>query len=160
MDRQAERLGGLEINDQLERGRLHHRQISGFGPLEDLPGVNTDLPIDPRETRPIADQAAVRGVFTKLIYRRNGMACWRREAANRTSDVAGDGTTTATVLAQAIVRESIKSVAAGMNPMEETAARAHGSAAQPISVRNSLCTNDRHSSKRIALSSEPKVREA
>ena len=41
-----------------------------------------------------------------------------REVANRTSDVAGDGTTTATVLAQAIVREGVKSVAAGMNPMD------------------------------------------
>ena len=41
-----------------------------------------------------------------------------REVANRTSDVAGDGTTTATVLAQAIVREGIKSVAAGMSPMD------------------------------------------
>ncbi|MBM3485004.1 MAG: chaperonin GroEL, partial [Alphaproteobacteria bacterium] len=41
-----------------------------------------------------------------------------REVASKTSDVAGDGTTTATVLAQAIVREGVKSVAAGMNPMD------------------------------------------
>ncbi|MFO7483919.1 TCP-1/cpn60 chaperonin family protein, partial [Oceanibaculum nanhaiense] len=41
-----------------------------------------------------------------------------REVASRTNDVAGDGTTTATVLAQAIVREGNKSVAAGMNPMD------------------------------------------
>jgi chaperonin GroEL len=41
-----------------------------------------------------------------------------REVASRTSDVAGDGTTTATVLAQAIVREGAKFVAAGMNPMD------------------------------------------
>src|SRR3989440_5652245 len=41
-----------------------------------------------------------------------------REVASKTSDVAGDGTTTATVLAQAIVREGGKSVAAGMNPMD------------------------------------------
>ncbi|TDH59004.1 chaperonin GroEL [Dankookia rubra] len=41
-----------------------------------------------------------------------------REVASKTSDVAGDGTTTATVLAQAIVREGTKSVAAGMNPMD------------------------------------------
>jgi len=41
-----------------------------------------------------------------------------REVASRTSDIAGDGTTTATVLAQAIVREGAKSVAAGMNPMD------------------------------------------
>jgi chaperonin GroEL len=41
-----------------------------------------------------------------------------REVASRTNDVAGDGTTTATVLAQAIVREGTKAVAAGMNPMD------------------------------------------
>lgn len=41
-----------------------------------------------------------------------------REVASRTSDVAGDGTTTATVLAQAIVREGIKAIASGMNPMD------------------------------------------
>jgi chaperonin GroEL len=41
-----------------------------------------------------------------------------REVASKTNDVAGDGTTTATVLAQAIVREGGKAVAAGMNPMD------------------------------------------
>ncbi|MEM8627265.1 MAG: TCP-1/cpn60 chaperonin family protein, partial [Pseudomonadota bacterium] len=41
-----------------------------------------------------------------------------REVASKTNDVAGDGTTTATVLGQAIVREGLKSVAAGMNPMD------------------------------------------
>jgi chaperonin GroEL len=41
-----------------------------------------------------------------------------REVASKASDVAGDGTTTATVLAQAIVREGAKAVAAGMNPMD------------------------------------------
>src|ERR671915_1340967 len=41
-----------------------------------------------------------------------------REVASKTSDVAGDGTTTATVLAQAIVREGARAVAAGLNPMD------------------------------------------
>jgi chaperonin GroEL len=41
-----------------------------------------------------------------------------REVASKTSDIAGDGTTTATVLAQSIVKEGIKLVAAGMNPMD------------------------------------------
>jgi chaperonin GroEL len=41
-----------------------------------------------------------------------------REVASKTNDTAGDGTTTATLLAQAIVREGLKSVAAGMNPMD------------------------------------------
>jgi chaperonin GroEL len=41
-----------------------------------------------------------------------------REVASKTSDVAGDGTTTATVLAQAMLKEGLKAVAAGMNPMD------------------------------------------
>ena len=41
-----------------------------------------------------------------------------REVASKSADVAGDGTTTATVLAQAIIREGCKAVAAGMNPMD------------------------------------------
>ena len=41
-----------------------------------------------------------------------------KEVASQTSDVAGDGTTTATVLAQAVLREGLKAVAAGMNPMD------------------------------------------
>ena len=41
-----------------------------------------------------------------------------KEVASHTSDVSGDGTTTATVLAQAMVREGLKAVAAGMNPMD------------------------------------------
>ena len=41
-----------------------------------------------------------------------------REVASKTSDVAGDGTTTATILAQAIVRQGLKNVTAGANPMD------------------------------------------
>ena len=41
-----------------------------------------------------------------------------KEVASKTSDAAGDGTTTATVIAQALLREGIKAVAAGMNPMD------------------------------------------
>jgi chaperonin GroEL len=41
-----------------------------------------------------------------------------KEVASQTSDVAGDGTTTATVLAQSILNEGLKAVAAGMNPMD------------------------------------------
>src|SRR5213595_1136508 len=41
-----------------------------------------------------------------------------KEVASKTSDIAGDGTTTATVLAQAIVKEGAKSIAAGSNPMD------------------------------------------
>ena len=64
-----------------------------------------------------------------------------REVASKTSDVAGDGTTTATVLAQAIFREGVKTVAAGANPMAlkrgidkavERATREIGKAAKPV----------------------------
>lgn len=41
-----------------------------------------------------------------------------KEVASKTNDIAGDGTTTSTVLAQAIFREGVKSVAAGLNPMD------------------------------------------
>lgn len=41
-----------------------------------------------------------------------------KEVASKTNDIAGDGTTTATVLAQAIVKEGLKNVAAGANPMD------------------------------------------
>ncbi len=49
-----------------------------------------------------------------------------REVASKTNDMAGDGTTTATVLAQAIVREGAKAVAAGMNPMDLKRGVDHG----------------------------------
>jgi chaperonin GroEL len=52
------------------------------------------------------------------IRDRNMGAQMVREVASKTSDVAGDGTTTATVLAQAIVREGLKNVTAGANPMD------------------------------------------
>jgi chaperonin GroEL (HSP60 family) len=45
-----------------------------------------------------------------------------KEVASNTSDEAGDGTTTATVLAQAIIREGLKAVASGRNPMDSSAA--------------------------------------
>jgi chaperonin GroEL len=50
-----------------------------------------------------------------------------REVASKTNDIAGDGTTTATVLAASIVREGAKSVAAGMNPMDRRRCRRQGS---------------------------------
>ena len=46
-----------------------------------------------------------------------------REVASKTSDVAGDGTTTATILAQAIFREGVKAVTAGVNPSGSLAPR-------------------------------------
>jgi chaperonin GroEL len=60
-----------------------------------------------------------------------------REVASKTSDVAGDGTTTATVLAQAIYREGIKNVTAGANPMELKRGIDHATAAA-VETINSL----------------------
>ena len=70
-----------------------------------------------------------------------------KEAATKTEDVAGDGTTTATVLAQAIVTEGLKNVASGANPMQmklgidkaaETVAKAIKAAAQPVKGREEI----------------------
>jgi len=70
-----------------------------------------------------------------------------KEAATKTEDVAGDGTTTATVLAQAIVTEGLKNVASGANPMQmklgidkaaETVATALKAAAQPVKGRDEI----------------------
>jgi chaperonin GroEL len=64
-----------------------------------------------------------------------------REVASKTNDKAGDGTTTATVLAQSIVVEGMKSVAAGMNPMDlkrgvDKAVIASSSTSRPLRVRS------------------------
>ena len=70
-----------------------------------------------------------------------------KEVATKTNDVAGDGTTTATVLAQAMVREGLKNVAAGANPMVirqgiqqavETAVEAIGSLSQKIETKEEI----------------------
>ena len=60
-----------------------------------------------------------------------------KEAATKTNDVAGDGTTTATVLAQAIVNEGLKNLAAGANPMQLRAGIEQGVAAIVEYIRNS-----------------------
>ena len=54
-DGEAERLGGVEIDDQLECGRLLHREVSGVGAFEDLSDVNADLVPRTAAARPIAD---------------------------------------------------------------------------------------------------------
>ena len=77
-----------------------------------------------------------------------------REVASKTADRAGDGTTTATVLAQAIVREGIKYVAAGMNPMDlkrgiDTATRAIVTELETVSKP---CTTNREIAQVASLS--------
>ncbi|PWC54639.1 chaperonin GroEL [Azospirillum sp. TSO22-1] len=68
-----------------------------------------------------------------------------REVASKTNDLAGDGTTTATVLAQAIVREGAKAVAAGLNPLDLKRGidRAVGAVIADVKVRSkAISTND------------------
>ena len=68
-----------------------------------------------------------------------------KEVASQTSDIAGDGTTTATVLAQAILREGLKSVAAGMNPMDLKRGIDKGAAAivQELKKLSKPCDEDK-----------------
>jgi chaperonin GroEL len=86
-----------------------------------------------------------------------------KEVASKTSDVAGDGTTTATVLAQAIVREGMKFVAAGMNPMDLKRGIDHAVAATIEQLRriSRPCTTNREISQvgAISANSDPDVGE-
>ncbi|WP_137719049.1 chaperonin GroEL [Methylobacillus flagellatus] len=68
-----------------------------------------------------------------------------KEVASKTSDTAGDGTTTATVLAQAIIREGMKSVAAGMNPMDLKRGidKAVAAAVAELKVMSKPCTTSK-----------------
>ncbi|MEJ8568754.1 chaperonin GroEL [Elongatibacter sediminis] len=67
-----------------------------------------------------------------------------KEVASKTSDVAGDGTTTATVLAQAMLREGLKAVAAGMNPMDLKRGidRAVAEAVEALKTQSTPCTDN------------------
>nr|VFK57804.1 MAG: chaperonin GroEL [Candidatus Kentron sp. UNK]VFK69177.1 MAG: chaperonin GroEL [Candidatus Kentron sp. UNK] len=68
-----------------------------------------------------------------------------KEVASKTSDVAGDGTTTATVLAQSMLKEGLKSVAAGMNPMDlkRGLEKAVAAAIAGLKASSSPCTDDK-----------------
>ena len=71
-----------------------------------------------------------------------------KEVAKKTDDVAGDGTTTATVLAQALVREGLRNVAAGANPMELKRGIEH--AVSAISEQLSAMAKDVETKEQIA----------
>src|SRR5262245_31411271 len=71
---EAKRLGGLEVDHQLERGRLHHRQVAGLGAVENLSGVNADLTICSRDAGAVADQAAGQGEFAPERHEGERMA--------------------------------------------------------------------------------------
>jgi chaperonin GroEL len=77
-----------------------------------------------------------------------------REVASKTADRAGDGTTTATVLAQAIVREGVKYVAAGMNPMDLKRGIEHGARAlvAELEAVSRPCTTNREIAQVASLS--------
>jgi len=77
-----------------------------------------------------------------------------KEVASKTADRAGDGTTTATVLAQAIVREGVKYVAAGMNPMDLKRGIEHGARAlvAELETVSRPCTTNREIAQVAALS--------
>ena len=77
-----------------------------------------------------------------------------KEVASKTADKAGDGTTTATVLAQAIVREGVKYVAAGMNPMDLKRGIEHGarSLVEELVTLSKPCTTNREIAQVGALS--------
>jgi chaperonin GroEL len=77
-----------------------------------------------------------------------------KEVASKTADKAGDGTTTATVLAQAIVREGVKYVAAGMNPMDLKRGIEHGARAlvEELTTLSKPCTTNREIAQVAALS--------
>src|SRR5437870_5375073 len=60
---EAQNLGGLEVDHQLERARLHDRQVGRLGAVENLAGVNADLTIRGGNAGSVADQAASQGEF-------------------------------------------------------------------------------------------------
>ena len=67
-----------------------------------------------------------------------------KEVASKTSDAAGDGTTTATVLAQAIVAEGLKGVTAGMNPMDLKRRGIDQAVTAAVKEIGNVCTLHRH----------------
>ena len=84
-----------------------------------------------------------------------------KEVASKTSDVAGDGTTTATVLAQALIREGMKAVAAGMNPMDLKRGidKAVVSAVEQLKLLSKPCKDDREIAQvgAISANSDPEI---
>src|SRR5690606_36983002 len=84
-----------------------------------------------------------------------------KDVASQTSDVAGDGTTTATVLAQAIIREGLKSVAAGMNPMDLKRGidKATGAIVKELEKLSKPCEDDKSIAQvgSISANSDPEI---
>ena len=85
---EAEHPGGLGVDDQLELGRLHDRQVGGLGALEDAAGIDADLTIGIRQARSVAHQPAGFGIFDATIYRGNPV---ERRQLDQLDTPAGEG---------------------------------------------------------------------
>src|SRR6516162_4804950 len=77
-DRQAERLRGLHVDDQLDLHRLLHWQIGWLFALENAARVDADKAVHIDKVGAVTHQAAKRGVFAKWIARRNRIPCRQR----------------------------------------------------------------------------------
>ncbi|OAI14841.1 molecular chaperone GroEL [Methylomonas koyamae] len=115
----------MAAKEVLFADEARHRMLAGVNILADAvkqtlgpKGRNVVLersfgaPIITKDGVSVAKEIELKGKFDNMG------AQMVKEVSSKTSDVAGDGTTTATVLAQAIVREGLKSVSAGANPMD------------------------------------------
>src|SRR5262249_9481983 len=71
---EIEQTGCLGVDDQLEPGRLQYRQVWGLGALEDLAGIDADLPVHLWEEGSVAHQPADLGIVAQRINRRNRIA--------------------------------------------------------------------------------------
>src|SRR5207253_2956897 len=116
MEDTEEMKGGLYIPDTAKEKPIQGEVIAvGPGRLEKGQRVPMELKVgDPTITK---DGVTVAKEIELEDPIENMGAQMVKEVATKTSDIAGDGTTTATVLAQAIFREGLKSVTAGANPM-------------------------------------------
>jgi hypothetical protein len=93
-DRQAERLGGLEVDNQLEGGRLLDGRIGGFDALQkldELSGEHVSVELD--DARAIAGKPALLSGFRPLIYRGKPNAAARSKMNRRRTNSSGDANT-------------------------------------------------------------------
>src|SRR6187401_3658515 len=136
----------LEFNDQARRSLKEGVDILANAVKTTLGPKGRNVALDKKYGAPTVTHDGVtvaRDIELADPFQNMG-AQLLKEAATKTEDVAGDGTTTATVLAQAIVTEGLKNVAAGANPMQmklgidkaaATVANAVKAAAQPVKGR-------------------------
>src|SRR6266540_1084447 len=73
-NREAKRFGGLQVDDQLELGGFHDRQVAGCGALEDFPDINASLAVGLARNAPVAQKAAALCEFAREIHCRDPIA--------------------------------------------------------------------------------------